>query len=44
MKKYIKGIYKRSIFKSDKGYIIGLFKVKDTSDEELELYINKTIT
>ena len=44
MKKYIKGIYKRSIFKSDKGYVIGLFKVKDTNDEELENYINKTIT
>ena len=44
MKKYIKGIYKKSIFKSDKGYVIGIFKIKDTNDEELEIYINKTIT
>ena len=44
MKKYIKGIFKRDIYKSEKGYIIGIFKVKDTNDENLELYINKTIT
>ena len=44
MKKYIKGIHKREIFRSDKGYVIGIFKVKDTNDEELEIYINKTIT
>ena len=44
MKKYIKGIHKREIFKSDKGYVIGIFKVKDTNDEELEIYVNKTIT
>jgi len=41
---YIKGNYKRSIFTSNNGYVIGLFKVKDTNDEELEIYINKTIT
>ncbi len=44
MKKFIKGIHKREIFRSDKGYVIGIFKVKDTNDEELELYVNKTIT
>lgn len=44
MKKYIKGIHKREIFRSDKGYVIGIFKVKDTNDEELEIYVNKTIT
>ena len=32
MKKYIKGIHKREIFRSDKGYVIGIFKVKDTND------------
>lgn len=44
MKKYIKGIYKKNIFESEKGYIIGLFKIKETNDEELENYVNKTIT
>ena len=44
MKKYIKGIHKREIFRSDKGYVIGIFKVKDTNDEDLEIYVNKTIT
>ncbi len=41
---YIKGNYRRSIFTSDKGYIIGLFKIKETDDEELKIYINKIIT
>ena len=44
MKKYITGIYKKSIYQSEKGYIIGIFKVKDTNDEEMTDYINKTIT
>ena len=44
MKRYIKGNYKRSIYESDKGYIIGLFKVQETSDPDLEDYVNKTIT
>ena len=44
MENYIKGNYKRTIFKSDKGYVIGLFKIKETNDEEMSLYINKTVT
>ena len=44
MRKFIKGIFKREIFKSDKGYVIGIFKVKDTNDDELEIYVSKTIT
>lgn len=44
MKKYIKGNFKRSIFESETGYIIGLFKVRETNDEDLEIYLNKTIT
>lgn len=44
MKKYIKGNYRRSIFESDKGYVIGLFKVSDTNMENMEDYIGKTIT
>lgn len=38
---YIKGNFKKYIFRSDKGYVVGLFKVRDTS---LISYKNKTIT
>ena len=44
MKKFIKGHYKKSIFKSDSGYNIGIFKVLDTNIEDAEIYINRTIT
>jgi len=44
MKTYIKGNYRKSIFKSDKGYIIGLFKVRETNSPNIEEFINKTIT
>ena len=44
MKKYIKGTFKKTIFNSDNGYIIGLIKIKETNDSSLEDYINKTIT
>ncbi len=41
---YIKGTYRKSIFTSDKGYVIGLFKIKETDNEELKMYVNKIIT
>ena len=41
---YIKGNYRKSIFESEKGYVIGLFKIKETDNEELKMYINKIIT
>lgn len=44
MKNYIKGNFRKSIFKSDKGYVIGLFKVRETNDPKMEDYVNKTIT
>ena len=44
MKNYIKGNYRQTIFKSNNGYIIGLFKIKETNDESLQDFINKTIT
>ena len=44
METYIKGNFRRSIYKSDKGYVIGLFKVRETNKESLKDYINKTIT
>lgn len=40
---YIKGKYKRNIFQSDAGYIIGLFKVEESSDN-LNSYIKHDIT
>lgn len=44
MKNYIKGNYRRSIFDNGKGYIIGLFKVKETNIPSIEEYVGKTIT
>ncbi len=44
MKDYVKGVYKQSIFKSDKGYIIGLLKVLETNIPEMNEFIGKTIT
>ena len=44
MKSYIKGNYRKSIYSSDKGYVIGLFKVRETNSKALEQHINKTIT
>ncbi|MDD3241369.1 MAG: ATP-dependent RecD-like DNA helicase [Bacilli bacterium] len=42
--KYIKGNFRKTIFKNETGYTIGLFKVKETDDEEVEVYINRVIT
>lgn len=44
MEQYIKGQYRKSIFKSDTGYVIGIFKVKETNDSGLDIYIDRTIT
>ena len=44
MAAYIKGIFKRYIFKSDSGYVIGLFKVKETNNNDLDDFIDHTIT
>ena len=44
MNTYIKGSYRKSIYSSEKGYVIGLFKVRETNDESLKDYVNKTIT
>ena len=40
---FIKGNFKQYIFRSDKGYVVGLFKIKDASDD-LKKYLNKIIT
>lgn len=44
MKTYIKGNFRKAIYKSDKGYVIGLFKVRETNSKNIEEFINKTIT
>lgn len=44
MKNYIKGTFFRIIYKSDQNYIVGLFKVKETNDVDMEDYIDETIT
>ena len=41
---YIKGKFKQSIFIGDTGYNVGLFKVIETNDPEMEKFIKKTIT
>ena len=41
---FLKGIFKRSIYKGDNGFIIGIIKVEDTNIPEVEPYINKTMT
>ena len=40
---YIRGKFKQMIFESDNGYKVGLFRVKEASDEYVDL-VNKTIT
>ena len=44
MEDYIKGTFRTSIFRSDKGYVIGLLKVSETNIIELKDYVNKVIT
>ena len=44
MNNYIKGEYKREIFSSNTGYVVGLFKVRETNNEDWGKYLNTTIT
>lgn len=44
MENYIKGNYKHSIFSSEKGYIIGLFKIKETNIKEMQDRVNRVVT
>lgn len=43
MQSYIKGNLRKIIFNGNNGYIVGLFKIKDSSDEFIE-FINSTVT
>lgn len=40
---FIKGKYKRNIYQSQTGYLVGLFKVEEAS-EDLKEYVNKLMT
>ena len=44
MQDFVKGVFKNTIFRSDKGYVIGLLKVEETNMVEMKDYVNKTIT
>ena len=35
------GQFRKHIFKGENGYVIGLFKIKETDDEELLDYVTK---
>ena len=41
---YIKGKVRQLIYEGSNGYKIGLFKIKETDDEELKDFLNRTIT
>lgn len=44
MELYIKGNYKNEIFSNDNGFVIGIFKVLETNDSNMNSYINRSIT
>lgn len=44
MKNYIKGILQKIIFDNGNGYVIATIKIKETNDDELNDYINKSMT
>ena len=44
MNSYIKGNIKTVFFKSDSGFMVGNFKVKETNEKDYEIYLNKVIT
>lgn len=44
MQNYVKGKYRKSIFESSNGYVIGILKVEETDQEEIISYQDKTLT
>ena len=44
MKNYIKGNLQKIIFDNGNGYVIATIKIKETNDDELNDYINKSMT
>ena len=41
MNSYIKGNIKTVFFKSDSGFMVGNFKVKETNEKDYEIYLNR---
>lgn len=41
---YIKGKYRNIIFDNGSGYKVGLFRIKETNDDEMNDFLNKTVT
>jgi len=41
---YIKGNFRSIIYEGNNGYKVGLFKVKETNDEEMQDFLNKVVT
>ncbi len=41
---YIKGKIHSTIYQNPNGYFVGTFKIKETTDEDMESFINKTVT
>jgi len=44
MNSYIRGNVREVFYKTDKGFMVGIFKIRESNDKELENYINRTIT
>lgn len=44
MNSYIRGNVREVFYKTDKGYMVGIFKIRETNDKELESFVNRTIT
>ena len=45
MKNYIVGNVRKIIYQSNNGpYKVGIFKVRETNDENMEIYLNKIIS
>jgi len=44
MQDYVKGTFRQSIFRNEKGFIIGLLKVNETNIIDMQDYVNKVIT
>ena len=41
---FIKGKIRSTIYKNDNGFFVGTFRIKETNDEFMREFINKTIT
>lgn len=44
MDTYIKGTYKRSIFSSNDGFVVGIMTINETNDQDLIDYVGKNFT